>query len=120
MFLAAMALAGFRRVLGDGVGFDLVYDAPHNFLWKEEVGGEVVAVHRKGATPARGFAATAGTPFAYTWEPVLVPGSMGASSFVLVGQGNAEALASTSHGAGRVLRRGAAMRGVTTPAANSA
>jgi tRNA-splicing ligase RtcB len=111
MFLAVMALAGLRRVLGDGVGFDLVYDAPHNFLWKEEVGGEELAVHRKGATPARGFEAMAGTPFAYSGEPVLVPGSMGASSFVLVGQGNPEALASASHGAGRVLSRGQAMRG---------
>jgi tRNA-splicing ligase RtcB len=111
MFLAVMALAGLRRVLGDGVGFELVYDAPHNFLWKEEVGGEELVVHRKGATPARGFEAMAGTPFEYYGEPVLVPGSMGASSFVLVGQGNAEALASASHGAGRVLSRGEAMRG---------
>lgn len=111
MFLAVMALAGLRRVLGDGVGFDLVYDAPHNFLWKEEVDGQEVVLHRKGATPARGFEAMAGTPFEYYGEPVLVPGSMGASSFVLVGQGNAEALASASHGAGRVLSRGEAMRG---------
>ena len=111
MFLVVMALAGLRRVLGDGVGFDLVYDAPHNFLWKEEVDGEEVVVHRKGATPARGFEAMAGTPFAYYGKPVLVPGSMGASSFVLVGQGNTEALASASHGAGRVLSRGEAMRG---------
>ncbi|OWK36792.1 RtcB family protein [Fimbriiglobus ruber] len=111
MFLAVMALAGFRRVLGDDVGFDLVYDAPHNFIWKDEVDGEAVAVHRKGATPARGFEAMAGTPFAYTGEPVLVPGSMGASSFVMVGQGNAESMASASHGAGRILSRGDAMRG---------
>ena len=34
-----------------------------------------------------------GTPFRYHGEPVLVPGSMGASSFVLVGQGNAGAMA---------------------------
>jgi tRNA-splicing ligase RtcB len=111
MFLAIMALAGFRRVLGDCVGCDLVYDAPHNFLWKEELDGEEVVIHRKGATPARGYAAMTGTPFEYYGEPVLVPGSMGASSFVLVGEGNAESMASASHGAGRVLSRGEAMRG---------
>ena len=111
MFLAVMAVAGMRRVFGDGVGADLVYDAPHNFVWREEVDGEEVVVHRKGATPARGFAAMAGTPFAYHGEPVLVPGSMGASSYVLVGQGNGEAMASASHGAGRALSRGESMRG---------
>ncbi|HEX4606583.1 MAG TPA: RtcB family protein, partial [Urbifossiella sp.] len=111
MFLAVMAVAGMRRVFGDGVGADLLYDAPHNFVWKDELDGEEVVIHRKGATPARGFEAMADTPFAYHGEPVLVPGSMGASSFVLVGQGNAEAMASASHGAGRVLSRGEAMRG---------
>jgi tRNA-splicing ligase RtcB len=111
MFLAVMAVAGMRRVFGDGVGAELLYDAPHNFVWKDEVDGEEVVIHRKGATPARGFEAMAGTPFAYHGEPVLVPGSMGASSFVLVGQGNAESMASASHGAGRVLSRGEAMRG---------
>jgi tRNA-splicing ligase RtcB len=50
-------------------------------------------------------------PFAHEGEPVLVPGSMGASSFILVGQGNAEALWSASHGAGRVLSRADAMQG---------
>jgi tRNA-splicing ligase RtcB (3'-phosphate/5'-hydroxy nucleic acid ligase) len=40
-----------------------------------------------------------------------VPGSMGASSFILVGQGNREALWSASHGAGRSLSRGEAAKG---------
>jgi RNA-splicing ligase RtcB len=110
LFLALTALAGLRRVLGR-VDFRLLYDAPHNFIWLEERGGETWAVHRKGACPARGFAEMAGTPFAYHGEPVLVPGSMGASSFVLAGQGNAEALSSASHGAGRTLSRGDALRG---------
>ncbi len=111
LFLAVMAVAGMRRVFGDRVGADLLYDAPHNFIWRDEVDGEQVVLHRKGATPARGFEAMAGTPFEYHGEPVLVPGSMGASSFVMVGQGNAESMASASHGAGRVLSRGQAMRG---------
>lgn len=111
MFLAVMAVAGMRRVFGDRVGAELVYDAPHNFVWKDEIDGEEVVLHRKGATPARGFEAMAGTPFAHHGEPVLVPGSMGASSFVMVGQGHAESMASASHGAGRTLSRGEAMRG---------
>ena len=110
MFLAVMALDSLRKVAGD-TSFPLLYDAPHNLLWKEDRDGEEVIVHRKGACPARGFEAMEGTPFAYQGEPVLVPGSMGANSFILVGQGNAEALCSASHGAGRTLSRGDAMRG---------
>jgi tRNA-splicing ligase RtcB len=49
--------------------------------------------------------------FKYTGEPVLVPGSMGASSFILAGKGLSDSLMSASHGAGRVLPRGEAMRG---------
>ena len=52
----------------------------------------------------------AGTPFEHYGEPVLVPGSMGSSSFVLAGLGNTEALSSASHGAGRALSRGQASR----------
>lgn len=110
MFLAIMALASLRKVVGDS-DFPLLYDAPHNLLWKEERDGEEVIVHRKGACPARGFDAMKDTPFAYQGEPVLVPGSMGANSFILVGQGNAEALSSASHGAGRALSRKDAMKG---------
>lgn len=110
MFLALMALTGLRRIQAD-VSFPLLYDAPHNFLWRESIDGEEIVLHRKGACPARGLEAMADTPFAYYGEPVLVPGSMGASSFILAGQGNAAALSSASHGAGRALSRGDAGRG---------
>lgn len=110
MFLAIMALDSLRRVAGH-TDFPLLYDAPHNLLWKEERDGDELVVHRKGACPARGFAAMEGTPFAHQGEPVLVPGSMGANSFILVGQGNAESLCSASHGAGRKMSRGDAMKG---------
>ena len=110
MFLALMALASLRKVVGE-VGFPLLYDAPHNFLWKERRDGKEVVIHRKGACPARGFEAMADTPFAYQGEPVLVPGSMGASSYILAGQGHAGSLSSASHGAGRSLSRGDAAKG---------
>lgn len=107
MFLALMALQALEQELGEG-GSELLYDAPHNLVWPD---GQDGFIHRKGACPARGVEQMGGTPFAYYGEPVLVPGSMGASSFVLAGQGNAQALMSASHGAGRVLSRGQAARG---------
>jgi len=110
LFLALMALAALREVHGE-VAFPLLYDAPHNLVWRERRDGGEVFVHRKGACPARDYAAMAATPFRYQGEPVLVPGSMGASSFVLVGQGNPDALSSASHGAVRSLSRGDALKG---------
>jgi tRNA-splicing ligase RtcB len=110
LFLAMLAWAALREACGES-DFRLLYDAPHNLVWPEEDADGVRYIHRKGATTARGFADMADTPFRYHGEPVLVPGSMGASSFILVGQGNPEALASASHGAGRVLSRGEALRG---------
>lgn len=106
MFLAVSAVESLERALG---AFDapLLYDSPHNLVWQTADGG---FVHRKGATPARGPEAMEGTPFHCWGEPVLVPGSMGSSSFVLAGMGNIEALDSASHGAGRALSRGDASR----------
>lgn len=109
MFLAVIALKALHEVCGETES-ELLYDAPHNLVWEEELNGEKVFLHRKGATPARGVEAMAGTPFAYYGEPVLVPGSMGASSFLLAGMGNEDSLFSASHGAGRALSRGQALK----------
>lgn len=109
MFLAVIALRALHDVCGDAAS-SLLYDAPHNLVWQEEMDGEKVFLHRKGATPARGLEAMGGTPFAYYGEPVLVPGSMGASSFILSGCGSRESLFSASHGAGRALSRGQALK----------
>jgi tRNA-splicing ligase RtcB len=100
-FLSLMLRAGIAAVVGE-VATRLVYDAPHNLLWPADDG---TVVHRKGATPAGGS-----TPDLWG-EPVIVPGSMGASSFLLRGLGNARALGSACHGAGRRVPRGAASRG---------
>lgn len=111
LFLAIMALSALHTVCGDS-DFPLLYDAPHNFLWKTPgPDGNQEHIHRKGACPARGMESMADTPFAYYGEPVLVPGSMGASSFILAGRGNPKALNSASHGAGRSLSRGQSLRG---------
>lgn len=109
----------FRRVLGDDPRLRLVYDVAHNIAKSERHrinGGpeEDVLVHRKGAT--RSFAA--GSPFipvAYrgVGQPVLIPGSMGTASYVLVGAERAmkETFGTVCHGAGRAMSRTAAKRG---------
>ncbi|KAB8142296.1 RtcB family protein [Chloroflexia bacterium SDU3-3] len=105
-FLAHMAMRVLQKTVGD-VEPRLLWDSPHNLLWEEE-GGAVV--HRKGSTPARSPEALMATP--YPWgEPVIVPGSMGAPSYILRSLGSADALYSACHGAGRALARGEAQRG---------
>lgn len=65
----------------------------HNYVAKEEHYGEEVFVTRKGAVRAK------------IGEYGIIPGSMGAKSFIVRGKGNHEAFCSCSHGAGRVLSR---------------
>lgn len=110
----------FAELLGEddeALGLDVVYDVCHNIAKFEEhpVGNVTrrLCVHRKGAT--RAFPpGHPKTPLAYqeTGQPVLIPGDMGRSSWVLVGteQAARETWGSTCHGAGRVLSRGAAER----------
>src|SRR5262249_14728292 len=107
LFLGLMALRALSEVLGREVGARLAYDAPHNLVWEPEAKGGSY-VHRKGACPARGPAWEEEAPFRYTGHPVIIPGSMGASSYVLAGSGSSEALESACHGAGRSLSRGRA------------
>ena len=96
-----------------------LYDVAHNIIKKEKYiidGKETeVAVHRKGAT--RAF--PAGHPeipekYKETGQPVIIPGSMGTASYVLVGtKEGEEAFFSTCHGAGRTMSRHEAMRRVS-------
>lgn len=98
-------------------GLKLVYDVAHNIAKAEthEIDGtsKKVWVHRKGAT--RAFpAGRKEIPKDYydKGQPVLIPGSMGTSSWVLVGTEKAMNLTfgSTAHGAGRMMSRAAAKR----------
>jgi tRNA-splicing ligase RtcB len=99
------------------IKIDVVYDVCHNIAKIEEhiINGkkERVCVHRKGATRAFGPGREE-IPVAYrkVGQPVLIPGSMGTSSYVLVGTKKAEELTwgSTVHGAGRKMGRGQAMK----------
>lgn len=101
LFLGLMALRAIEEASGRNVDSRLVYDAPHNLVFRS---GEV-CLHRKGATPAHG-------PTGTDWlgKPVIIPGSMGAASYLLAGEGHEAALESACHGAGRALSRGRASR----------
>jgi len=96
---------------------DVVYDVCHNIAKFEEhlVDGKMqkVCVHRKGATRAFG-PGNKNIPEKYrkVGQPVLIPGTMGTSSYVLVGTKKAEEMTfgSTVHGAGRVMGRANAMK----------
>jgi len=105
LFLGLIALRALSEGIGRRVSGTLVSDAPHNLIWS--LGGHRF-LHRKGACPALGAMPEQPGPFRYTGHPVLVPGSMGDSSFVLAGAGNEALLASACHGAGRALARGRA------------
>ncbi|MDI6798512.1 MAG: RtcB family protein [Candidatus Aenigmarchaeota archaeon] len=111
----------FVKVLGmklEDIGLEVVYDVAHNIgkIEEHEIDGKKVKVylHRKGST--RAF------PPKHPEIPkdhqevgqcVLIPGSIGTASYVLVGAETArETFYSTAHGAGRVSSRAKMLRGV--------
>jgi tRNA-splicing ligase RtcB len=96
-----------------------VYDIAHNMAKIEEhrVGGRSVrvCVHRKGATRAFGPGSNVlPDDLRDLGQPVLIPGSMGTASYVLVGTAEAmqQTFGSTCHGAGRVMSRAKAKKTV--------
>lgn len=110
----------WKNVLGEkSLPLTAVYDVAHNIIKKEKyiINGkeEELIVHRKGAT--RAF--PPGHPeipekYRKIGQPVLIPGSMGTASYVLVGtEKGEESFYSTSHGAGRIMSRNAAMRNIS-------
>jgi tRNA-splicing ligase RtcB len=120
--LAHSARLAFEEVLAGKVkGWQLhqIYDICHNMgkIETHQIAGEKlqVCVHRKGATRAFG----PGSPelpgeYQAIGQPVLVPGSMGTASWVLVGTeaSMSRTFGSTCHGAGRLMSRHAAKRAV--------
>lgn len=101
----------------EDVGLEVVYDVAHNICKVENhlIDGKdrKVYVHRKGATRAFG-AGSEDIPSDYrsVGQPVIVPGSMGTASYVLVGTKSAEeeTFSSVCHGAGRLTSRHGALR----------
>ena len=81
----------------------------HNFAWREQLeDGNIVIVHRKGATPAQ--------------NDVLgvIPGSMTTPAFIVRGKGNPDSIYSASHGAGRKMSRSRAKQSFTKKDLNQA
>ncbi|MBM3905941.1 MAG: RtcB family protein [Thaumarchaeota archaeon] len=98
----------------------LVYDVAHNIakVEKHKIDGKEksVVVHRKGAT--RAFPANRDeipSKYRNLGQPVLIPGSMGTGSWILLGKPNSMNLSfgSTAHGAGRMMSRSKARRDFT-------
>src|SRR5678810_641350 len=77
---------------------ELAVNCHHNYVAREHHFGKDVFVTRKGAVRAR------------LGDLGIIPGSMGARSFILRGLGNPDSFMSCSHGAGRVMSRGEAKR----------
>lgn len=100
----AMNLAGdyasacheiIHRKLTTAIGAEVLakVENHHNFAWKETWNNQEVIVHRKGATPAGKNVMG------------IIPGSMTAPGFLVSGKGEAKAINSASHGAGRRMSR---------------
>jgi len=113
-----MLRGSLRKIFGNNVQARLIYDVCHNIAKRERhvVDGvkRDVLVHRKGATRAfppghREIPAE----YRSIGQPVLIPGSMGTASWVLVGAEGAmrESFGSVCHGAGRLMSRTAARKG---------
>jgi tRNA-splicing ligase RtcB len=80
---------------------DQVVNCHHNYVQKENHFGSNVFVTRKGAVRAR------------TGDLGIIPGSMGARSYIVEGLGNPQSFNSCSHGAGRIMSRSQAKRTFT-------
>ena len=93
----------FEKVFGKKWGemdMHTVYGLCHNVIKLEEHNGKEVYVHRKGATRS------------FPGQPVLIAGSMGTSSYLMVGTEKAMELSfgSSAHGAGRAMSRHQAIK----------
>jgi tRNA-splicing ligase RtcB len=95
--MMGLAVAAVGAALGRELhSTELAVNCHHNYVAKEHHYGRNIYVTRKGAVRAR------------SGDLGIIPGSMGAKSFIVRGLGNPESFDSCSHGAGRRLSRGAA------------
>ena len=103
--MMSAALGALSKTVADGrdivSGEEPATNCHHNYVERENHFGHNVLVTRKGAVRAR------------AGELGIIPGSMGAKSFIVRGKGNRESFQSCSHGAGRRLGRKEAERQLT-------
>lgn len=102
----------WKEIIGNNVELTTVYDVSHNIgkIEKHMVNGveKQLIMHRKGATRAFGPGrAELPQKYQHVGQPVLIPGTMGTASYVLVGtqESMQEAFGSSCHGAGRRMSR---------------
>jgi len=114
--IAHLVRGVWRRVLGNKE-LELVYDVAHNIakFESQKINGftRKVCVHRKGATRAFGPGEKElHEDYRHIGQPVIIPGTMGTASYVLVGteKGMKQSFGSVCHGAGRLLSRKKAKR----------
>jgi tRNA-splicing ligase RtcB len=107
----------WKNEFGESEHLTLLYDLAHNIAKIEthDIDGkkQPMIMHRKGATRAFGpNHPDLPAEFKLTGQPVLIPGSMGTSSYVLAGceAGMALSFGSSCHGAGRKMSRAAAKK----------
>jgi tRNA-splicing ligase RtcB len=93
-----IVLAALKRRFPEMSILGEVVNCHHNFTSWEEHGEQGMWVTRKGAVSAR------------NGEMGIIPGSMGAKSFIVRGKGNPESYCSCSHGAGRKMSRNQAKK----------
>ncbi|NCB37256.1 MAG: RtcB family protein [Erysipelotrichia bacterium] len=107
----ARMMAAARAVMSEhcpGIQFLEEINIHHNYAAQEHHFGRNLWVHRKGATSARNN------------ELGIIPGSMGAFSYIVRGLGNPDSFTSCSHGAGRRMGRKEASRNLTLEECNNA
>lgn len=91
--MMSLVIAAIRRKIPHVAMLGEVVNCHHNFTSLEEHFDEKVWITRKGAVSAR------------SGEMGIIPGSMGAKSFIVTGKGNHDSYCSCSHGAGRKMSR---------------
>ena len=94
-------LGALRTTLGRFKTEKAAVNCHHNYVEQEHHFGAKVWITRKGAVSAR------------EGELGIIPGSMGAKSFIVRGKGSADSFCSCSHGAGRTMSRSEAKRRFT-------
>lgn len=102
----ALMMEAAKLALSEALGLPVIttehaVNCHHNYVTVENHFGKNVYVTRKGAVRAR------------EGDMGIIPGSMGARSFIVRGKGNPESFHSCSHGAGRKMSRGAAKKAFT-------
>lgn len=101
MMMAVLSALSKQKGLPPFTVGELAVNCHHNYVARETHYGESLLVTRKGAVRAG------------LGELGIIPGSMGAKSFIVRGKGDPESFCSCSHGAGRLMSRGEAKRRFT-------